>query len=132
MFLLLKISSRKYTRCVKNTKCAVSDADQSIRCWEKVHQEENGSEFTKPYIIILTVIVISDDDWHTYGYNHHHHHQEQDPSWSITASTVRRRCSRSCARLHAMCRPILSPLVLFSMLVIVYCLFVVCLESWVQ
>jgi len=27
----------------QKSKCAISDARQSLRCWEKVYQEENGS-----------------------------------------------------------------------------------------
>ena len=48
-------------------------------------------------------------------HHHQHHYQGQVPWWSIAASTVRCHCLRSWARLHAVCRPMLTALRSVSM-----------------
>jgi len=43
----VKCQCRHYKQAIcEPYKCAISDARQSLRCWEKIHKEENGS---KPY-----------------------------------------------------------------------------------
>ena len=98
----MRYSRRAGWQLVVKLRCGC----KSATCQAKITMTMSISYFTKPQIIIIIIIII----------------KGRPLLEHIAASTVHRYCSRSWARLHAVCRPMLSALRSFSMVRVHDCL----------